>query len=398
MKRKAILLITSFVFSFALYSIGMLFLQYKISHEVQKNFKQIIKNSSYIKDIEFRRITLSPLFFINKKYEINDVFLTFNKLHGDIFIRKITIEDFILEKSKIIPKFVKADCIEFLSLNKLKQQIIQQLPEINNSTETVNYFLNSPTASFKADYQYGQYTAEFNIFLNKKIILYTSYNLKNLIPDEEQNQVLLNLKSFKLNLDDLPIDSKKMFSKNEALHEILGQEYNNLLLNLNINYQKTNQSNEDKSLLESNISIKNIINIKLSSKFYIDNILNPEKSIIQDSYIQIFDQDFLNKYFQKEAIKKNTTLEEIKKNAIQQNEFLLLFIEKTPLEAALHEFNKYILNPNKFTIKIHPEHAITCEMFYSLFKEDYFGLLRLLNIKFKANSDIIDWDDEVHFP
>ncbi len=87
----------------------------------------------------------------------------------------------------------------------------------------------------------------------------------------------------------------------------------------------------------------------------------------------------------------------MKKEAIKQNDLFLLFISNTPLEEGIHEFNEYILNPNKFTITIHPISPITLQKLKTQGKDDYFGLLHYLKIKFKANSEIIKQENEINF-
>ena len=394
MKKKAILIISSLVLAFTLYSFGMLFAQYKISTEVTKSIDKIAKNTTDIQSIAFSRITLSPLFFINKKYYINNCFIKFKNIPSDIYINKISISDFFINDGQVIPKYIKADKIEFFNLNKVKEQIKNLSPILNQSETTLNYFLNSPSASFKADFQYGQYNGEFKLFLNNKIILNTSYNLKNIIPFSNKNLIIFNLKTLRLNLENIPIDSQKSFPDNKILLEILGEDYKDILLNININYQKTTQNNENKSTLFSNIDFQKIINIKLTSNFHIDNILKPDESIVNESIIQLTDHNFLEEYYKKEAKKQNLTLDEVKKEAIKQNDIFLLFISNTPLEDGVHEFNQFILKPNKFTITINPQKPITLQKLKAQGKEDYFGLLHFLKIKFKANSDFIDQEED----
>ncbi len=397
MKRKTILILSSFVFIFTLYSVCMLFAQYTISNKVIKSIEKIIKEYTYIKNIEFSRITLSPLFFIDKKYYINHCFLKIEEIPSDLFINKISITDFIIDKGNIIPKFISTDKIEFFNLKKLKEQAKNFSPVLERSETILDYLLNSPFASFKADYQYGKYTGELNLFINNKLTLNTIFNLNDIFNSNEESFNKINLKSLKLHLENIPIDSKKLFQDNKTLLEILNEDYKNILLNFDVDFQKTTQSNENKPRLMINIDFQKIIKIKIKSNFYIENILKPEEYSINESSIQFIDHDFLDKYYKKEADKQNVTIGEIKKEAIKQNEVFLLFISNTALAEGIHEFNEYIMNPNQFTITIHPENPISIKNLKFEAKENYFGLLHFLKIKFKANSEIITQGNETNF-
>ena len=127
------------------------------------------------------------------------------------------------------------------------------------------------------------------------------------------------------------------------------------------------------------------------------NLVNLNSSSFEKTLFQFTDQNFLDEYYKNESIKKNKSIEQVKNDMIKQNNLLLIFISNPIIEKALQEMNNFIKNPKTLSIFMNPENPISIDSFLKLAKEDYFGLLKLLNIKFESNKNFIEINNEEYF-
>lgn len=393
--KKSVLSICFLVVTLTLYSIIMLWIHFIITKEMNLKISKLYSIYPEIKNIEYKGISLSPLFIINKKFNIDNLFINVQNIPFELLIKKIEINDFFTSNNDFFPIEISSESIQIYNLEVLKENIKKQDNNLNQFYESIYYFLNSPRASFHAKYQSNQYSVDLRFYLKNNLILNSSYHLNNFNPVEISKNILY-LKNFKINLEDIPLNTEKVFPKNTALQEVLGNNYKNLLINLNINYNST-QNNEKEANLNANIDIQRIINIKILSHFIIYNLVNLNSSSFEKTLFQLTDQNFLDEYYKNESIKKNKSIEQIKNDMIKQNNLLLIFISNPIIEKALQEMNNFIKNPKTFSIFMNPENPISIESFLKLAKEDYFGLLKLLNIKFESNKNFIEINNEEYF-
>ncbi len=393
--KKSVLSICFLVVILTLYSIIMLFIHFIITKEMNLKISKLYSIYPEIKNIEYKGISLSPLFIINKKFNIDNLFIKVQNIPFEFLIKKIEINDFFSFNNDFFPIEISSESIQIYNIDVLKENIKKQDNNLNQFYESIYYFLNSPRASFHAKYQSNQYSIDLRFYLKNNLILNSSYHLNNFNPVEKSKNILY-LKNFKINLEDIPLNTEKAFPKNTALQEVLGNNYKNLLINLNINYNST-QNNEKEANLNANIDIQRIINIKILSHFIIHNLVNLNSSSFEKTLLQFTDQNFLDEYYKNESSKKNITIEQVKNDMIKQNNLLLIFISNPIIEKALQEMNNFIKNPKTFSVFMNPENPISIESFLKLAKEDYFGLLKLLNIKFESNKNFIEINNEEYF-
>ena len=393
--KKSVLSICFLVVTLTLYSIIMLWIHFIITKEMNLKISKLYSIYPEIQNIEYKGISLSPLFIINKKFNIDNLFIKVQNIPFELLIKKIEINDFFIFNNDFFPIEISSESIQIYNLEVLKENIKKQDNNLNQFYESIYYFLNSPRASFHAKYQSNQYSIDLRFYLKNNLILNSSYHLNNFNPVEKSKNILY-LKNFKINLEDIPLNTEKVFPKNTALQEVLGNNYKNLLINLNINYNST-QNNEKEANLNANIEIQRIINIKILSHFIIYNLVNLNSSSFEKTLFQFTDQNFLDEYYKNESIKKNKSIEQVKNDMIKQNNLLLIFISNPIIEKALQEMNNFIKNPKTLSIFMNPENPISIDSFLKLAKEDYFGLLKLLNIKFESNKNFIEINNEEYF-
>ncbi|KAB8040542.1 hypothetical protein GCL60_01090 [Silvanigrella paludirubra] len=393
--KKSVLSICFLVVTLTLYSIIMLWIHFIITKEMNLKISKLYSIYPEIQNIEYKGISLSPLFIINKKFNIDNLFIKVQNIPFELLIKKIEINDFFIFNNDFFPIEISSESIQIYNLEVLKENIKKQDNNLNQFYESIYYFLNSPKASFHAKYQSNQYSIDLRFYLKNNLILNSSYHLNNFNPVEKSKNILY-LKNFKINLEDIPLNTEKVFPKNTALQEVLGNNYKNLLINLNINYNST-QNNEKEANLNANIEIQRIINIKILSHFIIYNLVNLNSSSFEKTLFQFTDQNFLDEYYKNESIKKNKSIEQVKNDMIKQNNLLLIFISNPIIEKALQEMNNFIKNPKTLSIFMNPENPISIDSFLKLAKEDYFGLLKLLNIKFESNKNFIEINNEEYF-
>lgn len=397
-KNKTILALSFFIVTLTFYSIFMLIFQHSISNEIHIKINQIQKNHPEIETIDFRGISLSPFFFINKNFYIDNLFFKIKNILFDIQVKKIEINDFFKINNDFFPKNISSESIDIPNIEMIKEAFNAQNKNSDRFSESILYFLDSPRASFQAKYQSNQYSIDFRFFLKNKLILDSSYYLNNFYSEQDSptKKMLFNLKYFKLNIENIPLNIEKAFPQNKPLQEVFTDNYKKLLIKLNINYNSS-QDKEKEPNLNANIEIQNVANIKIYSHFIFYNLNSFKNSSLDKTLFIYSNQNFLEEYYKNEAKRKGKSIEEIKDKFILENNLLLVFLSSPVIEKAILEINKFVKDPKTLSISINPENPITIESILKQAKEDYFGLLKQLNIKFQANVLFNKADSEGYF-
>ncbi|WP_186644878.1 hypothetical protein [Fluviispira vulneris] len=395
MRKKAIAILCFFVFACTLYSLAMLYAQYQLTVGLDKSIQAIKQKPPYPDHIEFSRITLSPIFFINKNFYIKDLIFISKEHNLNIYIKNLSVKRFVKNGTDFQPLSFEANKIKFFYLDKLKE-FVKSLDKYNKiSNETLDYLLNQSTFDLKGEYFNNNYEFKLNLKQNERDLIDCQW-VSNDLPFVGNNSSLkFFIKKLSLNIKNMPISLKENLKTNHALKDVLGPSVDTIYANINFNFNKTKDNNY---VINLNLTTHKIFSIFMNASFYIEDIFSFNHFKFIKSNIIFEDLNFINNYFWRKSLEDNLTFEEEKRRAIQQNNTMLIFVSKTPLEKAIFEFNKFIENPKYFFISINPERPIEFIEIQEKSQRNILNLLQDININFKAYRDKNHLEKDVSLP
>ncbi|KAB8033334.1 hypothetical protein [Fluviispira multicolorata] len=381
MRKRAIVILSAFVLLCTLYCISMLYAQIQISIGLDKSIKNFKNRPSYPEQIEFSRISLSPFFFINKTFYIKDIVIHSKYHFLNIYIKSLCVSNYIKNGPDILPMNFETNSITFFSLNNLKESLQRTHKQFPISKETIDSILDKSILSLKGEYNKEIYEIETSLSKGK-IKLMESYLTINQFPlNETKYPLKFFIKKMKINLEDIAISLKENIKKNPALKDLLGNKVDTIYTDLELNFDKSIENNYE---LKIKLLIHKILHLNINTSFLIEEIFHSENYKLNNMFILLEDLNFINNYFWRKSLENNISYDEEKRKAIKQNNMMLIFIEKTPLEHGLLEFNRFIENPKYFFISITPKKPIPLQEIQTKSRENIFNLFREVNINFKA--------------
>ncbi|WP_130609063.1 hypothetical protein [Fluviispira sanaruensis] len=393
MRKRAIAILCLFVFACTLYSLAMLYVQYQLTVGLDKSIQALKHKPPFPDHIEFSRITLSPIFFLNKNFYIKDLIFTSKDRDLNIYIKNLRVKRFVKNGTDFLPLNFEANKIQFFYLDKLKE-FIKSIDKYNKiPKETLDFILDQSTLDLKGEYTNNNYEFKINLKQNDRDLIDCQWVLNDSPFAGNYSTLKFFIKKLNINIKNMPISFKENLKTNHALKDVLGPTVDTVYANINLSFDKIKDNNYE---LKLNLYTHKIFSLFMNTSFYIDDIFASNHFKLIKSNILLEDLNFINNYFWRKSLEDNITFEEEKRRAIQQNNVMLIFADKTPMEKAIFEFNKFIENPKYFFISINPKFPIELIEIQENSKKNTFNLLQDININFKAYRDKNHLEKEVN--
>jgi len=100
--KKSVLSICFLVVTLTLYSIIMLWIHFIITKEMNLKISKLYSIYPEIQNIEYKGISLSPLFIINKKFNIDNLFIKVQNIPFEFLIMIFFLSKFLQNLFKFI--------------------------------------------------------------------------------------------------------------------------------------------------------------------------------------------------------------------------------------------------------------------------------------------------------